>query len=291
MTATILLTITVIFWGTTFVATKVCLNYLAPIEVMGLRLFVGLPVMLIIILARGLKFDFKGHRVSLALGSVILTAHFLIQIVGIKYTSATNTGWLIAAIPLVTAVLAFLILKERIGRNVIAGIVIATIGILLLISKGQLLDFGWLSSIGDWLVLGSAHTWALYTIATRDLSRTYNPLTTTFTMLLAPALVALVVMLPTSQWSSFSNLPTAVIVALLFLGILGTEIAHWLWQEGVARLGAAKAVIFLYLEPLATTAIAVPYLHESFGMYTAIGGFLVLLGVGLAQRKVRMKPL
>jgi len=291
MTAAFLLTITVIFWGMTFVATKLCLGYLAPIEVMGLRLFIGLPVMFIIILARGLKFDFKGHRTGLALGAIILTAHFLIQIVGIQYTSATNTGWLIAAIPLVTAVLAFLILKERIGRNVIAGIVIATVGILLLISKGRLFDFGWLSSIGDWLVLGSAHTWALYTIATRDLSRACNPLTVTFTMLLAPALVALVVMLPTSQWSSFSNLPITAMAALLFLGVLGTAIAHWFWQEGVARIGAAKAGIFLYLEPLATTAIAVPYLHESFGMYSAIGGFLVLLGVGLAQRKIRMKPL
>ena len=187
--------------------------------------------------------------------------------------------------------MAFLILKEKIGRNVIAGIVIATVGILLLISKGYLFDFGWLSSIGDWLVLGSAHTWALYTIATRDLSRACNPLTVTFTMLLAPAIVALVVMLPTSQWSAFLNLPVKAVIAFLFLGILGTAIAHWFWQEGVGRVGAAKAGIFLYLEPLATTAIAVPYLHESFGVYTAIGGFLVLLGVGLAQRKIRMKQL
>jgi len=287
MAAAILLIITVVIWGMTFVATKICLGYLAPIEVMGLRLFIGLPVMLIIILARGLSFNFKGQRTGLALGSIILTAHFIIQIVGIKYTSATNTGWLIAAIPLVTAVLAYLILKERIGRNVVVGIAVATVGILLLISKGRLFDFGWLSSIGDWLVLGSAHTWALYTITTRDLSRAYNPLTVSFTLLLAPAIVALVIMLPTSQWSSFSSLPTIAIAALLFLGILGTAIAHWFWQEGVARLGAAKAGIFLYLEPITTTVVAVPYLHEAFGVYTAIGGVMVLMGVGLAQIKMK----
>ena len=291
MTAGIFLLSAVIIWGWTFVATKICLQYLSPLSVMGLRLFIGLPVMFAIILARGIKFNFRGHRKALILGALIIAAHFLIQVNGIKYTSATNTGWLIAAIPLVTAVLAWLILKEHIGRNIIIGIIIATIGILLLISKGKLLDFGWLSSVGDWLVLGSAHTWALYTIATRDLARTCNPIMITFSMLLAPTIVALVAMPFTANWNVITNLPIDAILSLLFLGILGTAIAHWFWQEGVSRLGAARAGIYLYLEPLATTALAVPYLHEPFGIYTVIGGLLVLTGVALAQRNARLKSI
>jgi drug/metabolite transporter (DMT)-like permease len=291
MIAGIFLLSAVIIWGWTFVATKISLQYLSPISVMGLRLFIGLPVMYAIILARGIKFNFRGHRNALILGALIITAHFLIQINGIKYTSATNTGWLIAAIPLVTAVLAWLILREHIGRNIIVGIIIATVGMLLLISKGKLLDFGWLSSIGDWLVLGSAHTWALYTIATRDLSRACNPITVIFSMLLAPTVVAFVAMPFNANWDAITHLPIDAILSLLFLGILGTAIAHWFWQEGVSRLGAAKAGIYLYLEPLAATALAVPYLHEPFGIYTAIGGVLVLTGVVLAQRKVSLKPI
>ena len=291
MTAVVLLILTVICWGWTFVATKICLGYLSPVEVMGLRLLIGLPVMLVIILARGIKFDFKRHGKALGLGAGILTVHFLIQVTGIKYTSATNTGWIIASIPLVTAVLAYVILKERIGRNVIIGIMIATIGILLLISKGHIFNFQWLTSIGDWLILGSAFTWAFYTVATRDLVRACNPLTATFMMLLAPAIIGLVLMIFLSDWQKFLHLPLDAFLSLLFLGILGTSLAHWFWQVGVARLGAAKAGIFLYLEPMATTALAVPYLHESFGFYTAIGGLLVLTGVSLAQRRTRLKPL
>jgi drug/metabolite transporter (DMT)-like permease len=86
-------------------------------------------------------------------------------------------------------------------------------------------------------------------------------------------------------------LPAEAIFSLIYLGLLGTSLAHWFWQEGVARLGAAKAGIYLYLEPLATTALAVPYLHESFGIYTAVGGFMVLLGVWNSQRKMIRKPL
>ena len=58
-----------------------------------------------------------------------------------------------------------------------------------------------------------------------------------------------------------------------------------LWQEGVAKLGATKAGFFLYLEPLSTTALAVPYLGESFGPFTLIGGLLVLAGVWYGQRR------
>jgi drug/metabolite transporter (DMT)-like permease len=71
---------------------------------------------------------------------------------------------------------------------------------------------------------------------------------------------------------------------LLFLAIPGT-LAQWLWQIGVARLGASRAGLFLYIEPLATTVLAVPLLGESFTAFTAIGGSLVILGVWVAQRR------
>lgn len=291
MTASIFLLLAVIIWGWNFVASKIVLEYISPLNLMGFRLIIGLPIMYSIIRARGLKFDFRGHRKGLVLGSVFITIHFAIQFTGLKYTSATNTGWLIGAVPLVTAVLAYFILKERINRNAVIGIIVATIGIVLLISKGKLNDMNWLSSIGDWLVLGSCFTWGFYTIYTRDLSRACDPLTTTFTVLLTPALIGIVFIIFTFNWSIVKDLTMEVIIALLCLGIFGTALAHWFWQEGVARLGATRAGIYLYLEPLATTALAVPYLNESFGIYTAIGGTLVLLGVWKAQRKESRKIL
>lgn len=247
--------------------------------------------MFAIILSRRLKINFKGHRKALILGSIIITSHFLVQFTGIKFTSATNTGWLCATIPLVTAVMAYFILKEHIGRNVIIGIIVATIGIVLLISRGKLADLSWISSIGDWLVLVSSFTWALYTIATRNLVRACNPLSATFVILLVPTSIGFIAMLFFSNWSGFLKLPFDAVISLLYLGIFGTSIAHWFWQEGVARIGASRAGIYLYLEPLATTALAVPYMNEYFGAYTAIGGLLVLIGVWTSQKKMTRKPL
>jgi len=266
------------------VATKICLGYLSPIETIGLRLVIGLPILFALIKLKKVKLNLNYGNRNLSLAALIITAHFLIQATGLKYTSATNTGWIIALIPLIVAVLAFAFLKERLGRNLIIGIVIASAGVLLLISKGHPENLGPLNSFGDWLILASAHTWAFYTIVTRDLSRSHNPLSMTFAIILPAAVLMLAIMLFTSDLSRFLHLPLRGIIALLFLGVLATAMAHWFWQLGIARLGAAKAGVFLYLEPVATTAIAVPYLHESYGLLTAIGGFLVLFGVWYARR-------
>lgn len=276
----------VIIWGWTFVATRVCLQVLTPAEVLTFRLWIAIPVLAVIAFARKKRLSVSRRELGpLLAGSGLLTAHFLVQITGLKTTSATNTGWIIAAIPLVMALLSFLILGERLGKREIAGIAVATLGIVLLVSRGRIGDLAWLKSTGDWLILASCHTWALFTIATRDLTRRRDPLVVTL-LLMIPATVVM------TAWTSIRSeparwldLPAEAIVALLFLGILGTAAAHLFWQRGVAALGASRAGIYLYLEPLATTALAVPYLKEPFGPFTAVGGGLVLLGVWWAFRK------
>ncbi len=275
----------VVIWGCTFVATKVCLAYLTPLELLAARLALALPVLLVLARLKGVRLDMRGHGRAWLLGATLIGVHFYIQITGIQYTTATRSGWIIAVTPIVMAVLAALWLHERIGRGLALGIVVATLGVLLLVSDGRIGDLDWLRSTGDWLVFVSAHTWALYTVAVRDLVRERSPLAVT-TAVLAPATVVCVAATAwRSELTTFTRLPTEAIVSLVFLGVAGMAVAHWFWQHGVAAIGAARAGSFLYLEPLSTTALAVPYLHEPFGPFTILGGSLVLAGVWLAQRR------
>jgi drug/metabolite transporter (DMT)-like permease len=207
-----------------------------------------------------------------------------VQIAGIMTTTATNTAWIVAVSPLALAVFSFLFLRERIGWNGVAGICVATGGLLLLVSRGQVTELGWLTNTGDWLVLVSAHTWALYTVATRDLSRRRNPLAVTFALLAVAAVFTGILFAATANLASVRALSPRGIAALLYLGIPGLALGQWFWQEGVARLGAARAGLYLYLEPLATVALAVPVLGEPFGFFVPLGGGLVLAGVYLGQR-------
>lgn len=285
MLTRLLLLFTVIVWGLTFVATKMLLPYLNPAELLGLRMLIGLPILGSVILLKKIRFEFTGREyIQLGIGSAIITAHFLIQITGLKYTTATNTGWLISITPLALAVISYLFLKEKLGKGVVIGIGVATLGVLLLFSKGDFGSIGWLKSTGDWMVLISAHTWAIYTAVIRNITRSRNPLAVTVAVLTPTFVLMVGYLIWHNQWQVYTSLPLDATIALFFLAVLGTALGHWFWQEGVAKIGAAKAGIFLYLEPLAATALGVAYLGEPFGVFTAIGGLMVLCGVYLAER-------
>ena len=278
----LLLLAAVVIWGWTFVATKVLLAEIGPVEILALRLAIGLPFLGLLLLARRVPLRFtRGDLRPLLIGGGVFTLHFLVQISGLVTTTATNTGWIIAVSPLALAVLSHLFLGERLGRAGVAGIGVATLGILLLVSRGRLADLGWLGSTGDWLVLVSAHTWAVYTVATRDLARRRNPLAVTFTVVAVATAVAAVLFAATADLAAVRSLSPRGIAALLYLAIPGLALGQWFWQEGVARLGASRAGLYLYLEPLATLALAVPLLGEPFGPFIALGGTLVLAGVAL----------
>jgi drug/metabolite transporter (DMT)-like permease len=278
-----ILLLCVVIWGATFTATKICLAYVDAFELVGLRFAIGLPVLLLLIFRQRIPLRFTTREyASLGLGALIIGLHFVLQAFALNYTSATNTGWIIGVSPLALAVLSFILLGEKITSNQVFGIVVASLGILQLISQGDFRNIGWLKSAGDWLVLLTAHTWALYTIATRNVAKLRNPLAVTFSVFLPVTLLSLA-RLVSGDISKLSLLPPRAIIALLFLGILGT-LAQWFWQIGVAQLGAARAGIFIYLEPLTTTVVAIAVLGESLTTFTAIGGLLVLGAVWWAER-------
>ncbi|MEW6014621.1 MAG: DMT family transporter [Candidatus Zixiibacteriota bacterium] len=281
-----LLLLAVIFWGLSFVATKMALQYLSPLEIIALRLLLGAPVLYLIVMAKKIDISFKKNDIAILLiTSIVLAVHFLIQAFGLIYTSATNTGWLIATIPVFIAILSRLFLKEKVSPVKLLGILIATVGALFLISKGKLTTLDWLKSVGDWLILSSCVTWAIYTIITRDLTRRYHPLAVTLAILIIPALLLNAYCAYTTPISKLLELPLKIIGALVFLGVFCLGLAQWVWLEGLARKSATEVGVFLYIEPIVTTLGAIPILGESINLFGIVGALLILLGVYLVQRR------
>ena len=282
----LLILLTVIFWGLSFVATKLALQYLDPFEIIALRLLLGAPVLYVAILTKKIDLAFRREDyLILMAASGILAVHFLIQAFGLMYTSATNTGWLIATIPVFIAILSRIFLKEKITRIKVFGILIASLGAILLISKGDLSSIDWLKSGGDWLILLSCVTWAVYTIITRDLTRKYSPLAVTLAILIIPALILNAYCAYTTPITKLLELPPKIILALAFLGVICLGLAQWIWLEGLSRKAATDVGVFLYLEPVATTLGAIPILGERLTVFGVIGAVLILFGVYVVQRK------
>jgi drug/metabolite transporter (DMT)-like permease len=112
----------------------------------------------------------------------------------------------------------------------------------------------------------------------------------TFGVLAVAAVFALVLGAAIGDFAAVRSLSPRGLAALLYLAIPGQALGQWFWQEGVARLGAARAGVYLYLEPLATLALAVPLLGEHVTLWTGLGGALILAGVYLGQN-LRFLPM
>jgi len=214
---TILLLTAVILWGLSFVATKMCLEYMSPAELVAARFIFALPVLMIAVSFKRLSFSFFREYWKLILGcSVILVMHLLIQVEGMKTTTATNTAWLITTIPVFIAIFAFIILKERMHLRQILGIAVAVVGVLLLVSRGDFGSMEFLKSYGDWLVLTSCVTWTIYTILLKKISQCH-PLAVVTIILTLAAIFLVPPVIIHSGIRGFFLLPAKIVLALVFL--------------------------------------------------------------------------
>lgn len=284
----IYLLIAVLFWGFSYIAIKASLSYLTPVELIAARFVLGGLTLFIIIKIKGLSLSFKGNVKILLLSALILFLHFWVMATGMMATSATNTAWILTTAPLFIAVMSFFLLKESLGIKHIIGIVLATIGVIFLVSKGDIGSLDWISSTGDWIVLGSCVTWAIYTIVTKKLTKALNPLVATFWMVLFAGIVIVPGSLLFSGIAVY-NMPTDGIVAVIFLGVGCLAISFWSWSEGLAKKPAAEVGMYLYVEPLFAMIGAAVLLGERITVWIMTGAVFIMAAVYISERKSRDK--
>lgn len=275
----------VAIWGMSFVATKICLRYLSPAEIITARLILALPIMLAMVKIKGRSFRFMSRFWKPAVGcGLILVAHLLIQIEGMKTTTATNTVWLMTTIPVFIVLFAFIFLGERITIRQGAGMAVAAVGVLVLVSRGDLGSLDFIKSYGDWLVLASCLTWTFYTVLGKKITDS-PPLAVTTVILGVAAVVVVPPVMISSGPAKYLALPTEAVISLLYLGIFAFALAYWFWIEGLSRKTAGQVGAYLFFEPVSTMIVAPMVLGEAVTPSLVAGGILVILGVWLVERR------
>jgi drug/metabolite transporter (DMT)-like permease len=274
-----------IFWGLSFVATKTALHELTPVMIIIFRLLLGISFLTI--LAVYTKQDFsiklKQHAFILLLAAIAVF-HLWIQVTGLQYTSAANTGWIIGTAPVFIAIMGMIFFRERINLKQLAGIVLAFAGLFLLISKGDFTSIGFISNKGDFLVLASAFTWGVYSIVNKKISLTYPPLMTILYLFIMMA--ALILPITANQDTLFrlEHLSSIGWISILFLGIFCSGISYVLWAQSLKDMDASKVGAFLYLEPFVTVFSAWIFLHEIITLLMIVSGMIIITGVIIVNR-------
>ena len=282
----LLIIIAVIFWGSSFIATKVALKELSPETIISLRLIIASVFLFItaIVYKKDFSINFKSHGVIFIL-ALIAVFHLMIQVTGLKYTTASNTGWIIGTAPIFMVILAAIFFREKIGMLKISGIIIAMFGLLLLIGKGNITNVDLIKNKGDLLVLASAFTWGVYSMVNKKISLSYSPLMTILYLFLMMAIIIIPFNLNAASVNSVVNLSLNGWISILFLGLFCSGIAYVIWAYSLRDLKSAKVGAFLYFEPLVTVVAAWVLLSESITVLMIFSGIIITLGVVLVNKE------
>lgn len=281
----LLILLAVVFWGTSFVATKTVLLEIKPVTVIILRLILASILLTIIALStkRSLSVNLKSHGWIFIL-ALIATFHLWIQVTGLQYTTASNTGWIIGTAPIFMAILGLIFYKEKVTFLQLAGILMAMFGLLLLIGKGNILNIDLIENKGDLLVLGSAFTWGIYSMVNKKISLTYSPLMTILYLFLMMAIIIIPFNLNSETYESVINLSFNGWISILFLGLFCSGIAYVIWAQALRDIESAKVGAFLYFEPFVTVLAAWALLSESITLMMILSGLLITFGVFIVNK-------
>ncbi|MCF8261549.1 MAG: DMT family transporter [Melioribacteraceae bacterium] len=273
-------------WGISFIATKLALDELAPTAIIYLRLGFGALTLALIALYTKRKFTIKGNDLlGIFVLSLIAILHLTIQVIGINFTSASNTGWIIGLSPIFMVFLGILFFKEKINFIQSIGILIALIGLLLLVGKGDITAIDLIKNKGDLLVLGSAFTWAVYSFAGKKVTLNYPPLMTILYQFLMMVVLLSPFVINAENIIAVKTLSYNGWAAILFLGIFCSGIAYVFWASAMKQMNSTRVGAFLYLEPFVTVVAAWLILSEQVTLIMILSGIAILLGVYLVNRK------
>ncbi|MEW6743186.1 MAG: DMT family transporter [Planctomycetota bacterium] len=277
----------VVAWGASFVATRLALESFAPLEVVTARFVAGSLVLVGLARRSGVAVLAPPARKPCMLLGAILALHLVIQAVGLQYTSAINTAWIVAFMPVLIALGALILLGQHLERIGWAGVIVATLGVLAVAAK-EPPQFEH-ASFGNLLQIGSCFTWTAYTLAAARPVAAHGALAITAgSMILSTVMLAVVVVITGPVLPATPSVVSCG--ALAFLGLVCSGLAFFWWLRALAEHGPARTGSYLYIEPFVTLGVGAAVLGEPVTPLALVGGVAVVVGVILvAQGSARKR--
>lgn len=274
----------VLIWSVNAVVSKLSATAIDPAAISFYRWLLALIVLTPFVLP-GVIRNWREVRANgwklLILGLLGMVLYQSLAYYAAHSVSALFMGIIVSLIPLLTILISIVLLRIAPTVGVAIGSVLSFGGLIWLVSAGhpgQLLQHG--IGKGELMMFAAAASYALYGVLTKR----WMIALPNWQALYVQILFGVVLLLPNFLMAQDVGLNSQNIPLVLFAGIPASIIAPFLWIQGVMRLGANTASIFMNLSPVFTAVIAVLFLHEQLHSYHLIGGGVTLLGVILSQR-------
>ncbi|MCD6550934.1 DMT family transporter [Thermotoga sp.] len=266
----------IVFWGISFLATKVVVQSLNPFLAGFLRFLLAF---LFLGLVSGRRPKLFNRDVFLA-GFWGVFGYFAFENSALMFTEPTNAAIIVSSAPIFFLLFSHVVQKKRTTVGMYLGVSLSFLGVVLVILNGRFVLK--LNPLGDLLAFGAALSWVFYTYHVERLKNLSFPENAGIMFW------GMVLFLPFSAGKSHQlpDMNSLVIVSLLYLGLLCSGLAYFLWNRTIERLGSRRATNMIYYIPV-VTAVVEHTVKMKLPSALLIGGVvLVVLGLSIFEKEV-----
>ncbi|HCC33391.1 MAG TPA: hypothetical protein DEQ28_05740 [Clostridiales bacterium] len=270
-----------LIWGFTFVTVKLAIEEFPALNFLAVRFWVASAAMLILF-RRRIWTALPRTLVPGCLIGVFLFGGFVLQTFGLGLTSASKAGFITGLSVVLVPLISGTILRQRLSRMVLAGVLAATFGLGLLTLEGTLAP-----NRGDLLVLGGAVFFALHIISVGRYAPGHDPMALAALQLGTVAILSTLSAAATGGWVP---IPRTVWPAILLTGILASALAMAVQNWAQRDTTATHTALIFATEPVFAALGGYLLAGETLGVRAWLGGALIILGNVLAELPEFRRP-
>lgn len=265
-----------VFWGYSFISTKIILNQLPPVSIAFFR-----QIIAVIFLFVWLKGSKQLNKISLkdiplvALGGFFgIVLYFIFENRGIQLSTASNASMIVAAVPVFTMFSEALFFKEKITFIKILSLILSFVGVYMVVTENGKLDFSSGKLLGNFLVLFAMLSWVIYTLINKKLDDKGDSKNLTFWQSLFSIFLFIPFIIPEiNHWQPISLYST---MNLLYLGIFCSALAYVFYIFAARILGSTVCSAFLNLIPVVSVIAGVIVLGEKITLFQIFGMLIIM---------------
>lgn len=273
-------------WGGMYVVSDVVLDTIPPFTLLSIRLVMAVAILggLLLLRRRSFQLTARDWLALLGVGFIGFGISVGAQFVGTDRSTAVNGALITSASPAFILVFAALILRERLTAIRIFAVILASVGVVVIINPANA-DFSSVTFTGDVALAAAALTWGLYSVLVRLVSARHDTLLVSTIALVGGLLLTLPASVLELQDRPIGAIDGGTILGILYLGVVSTAAAMWMWNRAFALVDASVASLFFFAQPLVGTVLGVILLGQTMTVGLWIGSALIILGVLVSMVK------
>lgn len=277
-----------LIWGTGSVAIKIAVEGFPPLTAAGLRLLIASAIYAPLLwLTRSAAPPPRRADLPL-LAWLAITGYLLFNVLyflALRRTTATHAVLVWGAQPVLTAVLAAMLIGERVPARALLGVAVSTAGVVLIVLSSVSAETAHgADTLGDLMLVTIIVSWVLYTVASRRAMARLSPLATTgYACLLGTVMMLPVTLLGGFRPEHLTQAPLRSWLALLFSGGVSVVLSYILWNRALLRLGPTRTAVFVNLSPVWGLLMSRVLENETLSWIHAFGAVLIVGGVLVAN--------